>query len=197
MMKHINNFESYLILENILSLIPLNESSEKEVSKSTFSKVLDKVKGYSKKGLITTALLTSLLGSANFTQAQEAQLRQVTKTENQVVNNNDQGLITVTASAKENSKAVEFFTLRWEIKKEKIKGEDVYVGYIFSERHDILGGKPSIRVAATKHITEQGKKAVQNKLITVGKQKIEEHLDLDSELNWVSQDGSSVANFTY
>ncbi len=154
--------------------------------------------------------MISLLGSANFTQAQEAQLRQVTKTENQVVNNNDQGLIMVTASAKENSKAVEVFTLRWEIKKEKIKGEDVYVGYIFSEKHgsnyvcrigsaqrDILGGKPSIRVAATKHITEQGKKAVQNRLIKVGKQKIEEHLDLDSELNWVSQDGFLTANYKY
>jgi RNAse (barnase) inhibitor barstar len=86
-MKHINNFESYLILENILSSIPLNESIEKEVSKSTFSKVLDKVKEYSKKGLVTAALLTSLLGSANFTQAQESELRQVSKIENQVVNN--------------------------------------------------------------------------------------------------------------
>jgi hypothetical protein len=205
-MKHINNFESYLILENILSLIPLNESSEKEVSKSTFSKVLDKVKEYSKKGLVTTALLISLLGSANFTQAQKAQLGQVAKIENQAVNNNDQGLIMVTATAK-NSKSTEFFVIKWEIKVEKNQGEvdpsseNAYVGYISiqNNKHMSVNGvridsepKSVIRSPENK----EGKKSVQNKLIKFSKEIIEKHVN--SKLDWVSYDGVNFsANYTY
>jgi hypothetical protein len=76
--KHIQSFQSHSqqsIIEDILSLIPVNESSD-GVSQSTFSKVLDKVKSISKKGLLTTAMLTALLGKANFSNAQEKQLKQ-------------------------------------------------------------------------------------------------------------------------
>jgi len=46
-----------------------------------FGDVLDKVKSYAKKGLMTAAILGALLSAPNFTQAQQQQIKQVAQTE--------------------------------------------------------------------------------------------------------------------
>ena len=46
-----------------------------------FSNVLDKVKSYAKKGLLTATVLTALLGAPNLTQAQKQDIKDVAQTE--------------------------------------------------------------------------------------------------------------------
>jgi len=64
------------ILDDILSL---DEAID-------FSSVMDKVKSYIKKGLITATILTSLLNNSAFSQEQKDQIKDVVKTEKQVDN---------------------------------------------------------------------------------------------------------------
>jgi hypothetical protein len=64
------------ILDDILSL---DEAID-------FSSVMDKVKSYVKKGLITATILTSLLNNSAFSQEQKDQIKDVVKTEKQVDN---------------------------------------------------------------------------------------------------------------
>jgi len=64
------------ILDDILSL---DEAID-------FSSVVDKVKSYIKKGLITATILTSLLNNSAFSQEQKDQIKDVVKTEKQVDN---------------------------------------------------------------------------------------------------------------
>ena len=65
------------ILDDILSL---DEAID-------FSSVMDKVKSYVKKGLITATILTSLLNNSAFSQEQKDQIKDAVKTEKQI--NND------------------------------------------------------------------------------------------------------------
>lgn len=51
-----------------------------------FSNVMDKVKSYVKKGLITTAILASLLNNSAFSQEQKDQIKDIAKTEKQTEN---------------------------------------------------------------------------------------------------------------
>jgi hypothetical protein len=51
-----------------------------------FSSVMDKVKNYVKKGLITATILASLLNNSAFSQEQKDQIKDVVKTEKQVDN---------------------------------------------------------------------------------------------------------------
>jgi hypothetical protein len=46
-----------------------------------FSNVLDKIKSYAKKGLLTAAIVASLLSAPQFTQAQQQQIQQIAQTE--------------------------------------------------------------------------------------------------------------------
>ena len=64
------------ILDDILSL---DEAID-------FSNVMDKVKSYVKKGLITATILASLLNNNAFSQEQKDQIKDVVKTEKQVDN---------------------------------------------------------------------------------------------------------------
>lgn len=51
-----------------------------------FSNVMDKVKSYVKKGLITATILASLLNNSAFSQEQKDQIKDIAKTEKQVDN---------------------------------------------------------------------------------------------------------------
>ena len=51
-----------------------------------FSNVMDKVKSYVKKGLITATILASLLNNSAFSQEQKDQIKDAVKTEKQVDN---------------------------------------------------------------------------------------------------------------
>jgi virulence-associated protein VapD len=64
------------ILDDILSL---DEAVD-------FSNVMDKVKSYVKKGLITATILASLLNNSAFSQEQKDQIKDIVKTEKQVDN---------------------------------------------------------------------------------------------------------------
>jgi hypothetical protein len=64
------------ILDDILSL---DEAID-------FSSVMDKVKSYVKKGLITATILASLLNNSAFSQEQKDQIKDAVKTEKQVDN---------------------------------------------------------------------------------------------------------------
>jgi hypothetical protein len=64
------------ILDDILSL---DEAID-------FSNVMDKVKSYVKKGLITATILASLLNNSAFSQEQKDQIKDAVKTEKQVDN---------------------------------------------------------------------------------------------------------------
>ena len=64
------------ILDDILSL---DEAID-------FSNVMDKVKSYVKKGLITATILASLLNNSAFSQEQKDQIKDIVKTEKQVDN---------------------------------------------------------------------------------------------------------------
>ena len=46
-----------------------------------FGDVLDKIKSYAKKGLMTAGIIGALLSAPNFTQAQQQQIKQVAGTE--------------------------------------------------------------------------------------------------------------------
>ena len=65
------------ILDDILSL---DEAID-------FSNVMNKVKSYVKKGLITATILASLLGNNAFSQEQKDQIKDIVKTEKQVEDN--------------------------------------------------------------------------------------------------------------
>lgn len=143
-MKHIHSFEKYsenLIIEQITSLIPLNESVS-GLKNETFNKVLNKVKEKARKGFMTLAIVTTLLGQANFTQAQESELKQVVKTEQSDVKKDEnvlqKGLFTYIGSyAKESV----YITAKYSIKIEKDnQGKEVYVGYI-----SLNGGSAKIK----------------------------------------------------
>jgi hypothetical protein len=206
-MKHINNFESFLILEDILSLIPLNESNEREVSKSTFSNVLDKVKQYTKKGVMTAALISSLLGSAKFTQAQENQLKQVSKTEQQVVKNTNHGLVTCVAGKEGGSKSVEFITIKWELSIEKNyedssvdpRSENIYVVKISCNKtlffKGVKIGSEPVTVGSAP-LNKEGKEILRKKSIEAAKEAVEKHVG--SKLKWIGDDaGNSSAVYYY
>ncbi len=64
------------ILDDILSL---DEAID-------FSNVMDKVKSYVKKGLITATILASLLNNSAFSQEQKDQIKDIVKTEKQTEN---------------------------------------------------------------------------------------------------------------
>ena len=51
------------------------------LNEGSFGDVLNKVKEYAKKGLMTVAILSSLLASPNFSQAQQTQIKQTAQTE--------------------------------------------------------------------------------------------------------------------
>jgi hypothetical protein len=51
-----------------------------------FSSVMDKVKSYVKKGLITATILASLLNNSAFSQEQKDQIKDAVKTEKQIEN---------------------------------------------------------------------------------------------------------------
>ena len=51
-----------------------------------FSNVMDKVKSYVKKGLITATIIASLLNNSAFSQEQKDQIKDIAKTEKQVDN---------------------------------------------------------------------------------------------------------------
>jgi len=65
------NPEEQEIFDDIIST--LNEG--------TFDSVLEKIKSYIKKGLMTTAILASLMASPNLSQAQKQDIRQIANTE--------------------------------------------------------------------------------------------------------------------
>jgi len=64
------------VLDDILSL---DEAID-------FSNVMDKVKSYAKKGLITSTILASLLSNNAFSQEQKDQIKDIVKTEKQTEN---------------------------------------------------------------------------------------------------------------
>ena len=68
--------EEQKILDDILSL---DEAID-------FSDVMNKVKSYAKKGLITATILASLLGNNAFGQEQKDQIKDIVKTEKQFDN---------------------------------------------------------------------------------------------------------------
>lgn len=70
------NDKEQQIVDDILSL-------EEAIN---FQNVMDKVKSYAKKGLVTTAILTSLLSNDAFSQSQKDQIRDAAKTEQSVQN---------------------------------------------------------------------------------------------------------------
>jgi len=51
------------------------------LEEGVFSGVLDKVRSYAKKGLVTATVLTALLGAPNLTQAQKQDIKNVAQTE--------------------------------------------------------------------------------------------------------------------
>ena len=70
------NDKEQQIIDDILSL-------EEAIN---FQNVMDKVKSYAKKGLVTTAILTSLLSNDAFSQSQKDQIKDAAKTEQSVQN---------------------------------------------------------------------------------------------------------------
>ena len=51
------------------------------LNEGMFDDVIEKIKSYTKKGLMTAAIITSLLASPNFSEAQKQNIKQVAKTE--------------------------------------------------------------------------------------------------------------------
>ena len=51
------------------------------LNEGTFDSVLEKIKSYAKKGLMTAAILASLMASPNLSQAQKKDIKQITNTE--------------------------------------------------------------------------------------------------------------------
>ena len=51
------------------------------LNEGMFDDVIEKIKSYAKKGLMTAAIITSLLASPNFSEAQKQNIKQVAKTE--------------------------------------------------------------------------------------------------------------------
>jgi len=70
------NYKEQQIVDDILSL-------DEAIN---FRNVMDKVKSYAKKGIITTAILTSLLSNDAFSQSQKDQIKDIVKTEQSVQN---------------------------------------------------------------------------------------------------------------
>jgi hypothetical protein len=64
------------VLDDILSL---DEAID-------FSNVMDKIKNYTRKGLITATILASLLNNSAFSQEQKDQIKDIVKTEKQIDN---------------------------------------------------------------------------------------------------------------
>jgi hypothetical protein len=74
-----NNLLSTKEQEIIDDILSLNENIN-------FKDVINKIKDYSKKGLITTAILTSLLSNNAFSQEQKKEIENSVKIENQIDN---------------------------------------------------------------------------------------------------------------
>lgn len=72
-------FNEKCIYDDITSVIGINES--KGVSGSTFKKIKDKLSSYVKKGLVTGAIVTSVLAVPGLSNAQQTELKQMTKIE--------------------------------------------------------------------------------------------------------------------
>jgi hypothetical protein len=51
------------------------------LNEGTFDNVIEKIKSYAKKGLMTVAILSSLMASPAFSQAQKSQIKQIAQTE--------------------------------------------------------------------------------------------------------------------
>jgi len=74
-----NNLLSTKEQEIIDDILSLNENIN-------FKDIINKIKDYSKKGLITTAILTSLLSNNAFSQEQKKEIENSVKIENQIDN---------------------------------------------------------------------------------------------------------------
>jgi len=61
------SIEEGIILNDILDSVSINESF-------SFTKVLDKIKSYAKKGALTATIIASLLGNSSFSQTQLSQI---------------------------------------------------------------------------------------------------------------------------
>ena len=153
------------------------------VSQGTFSKVLDKVKNISRKGVITGAMLTALLGGANFSNAQVNQLKQAVGTE-QSVSNKNSGLVMCTVG---HGNVMSIVTAKWEIKIEKNTGDvvdpsasEVYVGYLST-----TGSEPKAVIQLP--VSKEGKEIIKKKLMELAKSSVEQKVG--SDINWQSSDG--------
>lgn len=98
MITTINEFKKYLINEsnntenltkeeeNVLNDILTDlETTNESIN---FNSILDKVKNYTKKGLMTAAVLASLLANPVLSQTQKSEIQNITKTEMTTVNSN-------------------------------------------------------------------------------------------------------------
>lgn len=79
------NSKEQQVLNDILGSGGLNEENN-------FSTILQKVKQYAVKGLITAGILASLLSSKGFSQEQKQQIKQVSQITNDVQQNQTQGI---------------------------------------------------------------------------------------------------------
>jgi hypothetical protein len=79
LLKEVQNQPSPKEQEIIDDILSLDEAID-------FSNVMDKVKSYVKKGLITATILTSLLNNSAFSQEQKDQIKDIVKTEKQIDN---------------------------------------------------------------------------------------------------------------
>lgn len=207
-MKHIYNFEKHsqnLILEEITSLIPLNESVN-GLKNETFNKVLNTVKEKAKKGFMTLAMLTTLLGQANFTQAQASELKQVVKTEQSDVKKDEnvlqKGLATYIGSY---GKTTIFITAKYSIKIEKDnQGNEVYVGYISlnegsakirtHEGYIEIGSDPVevYRIVVSKTTSENLPFIMKKVMVQYAKETVESKVG--KNLNWDSYDNINFSS---
>ena len=79
LLKEVQNQPSPKEQDIIDDILSLDEAID-------FSNVMDKVKSYVKKGLITATILTSLLNNSAFSQEQKDQIKDIVKTEKQIDN---------------------------------------------------------------------------------------------------------------
>jgi hypothetical protein len=181
--NEISNFEK-IILESLISIIPLNESKngDKVVGKSTFSKIINKVKDFSKKGVLTTGIILSLLGSANFTQAQETQLKNQAKTEKSIKNDEIiiAGAVSHIRSFENKQSVVNIAGTSYTI--EKIKDE--YIGYANSK--EVFRKKSMPSKSDIKSLVDLCKEYVVDKYEKMGGSK--------DEIKWTSSDGVNFSS---
>lgn len=201
-MKHIYSFEKYsenLIIEQITSLIPLNESVS-GLKNETFNKVLNKVKEKARKGFMTLAIVTALLGQVNFTQAQASELKQVVKTEQSDVKKDEnvlqKGLVMYTASF---DKGMAFVTAKYSIKIEKDnQGKEVYVGYISLNQGSakIKTDKGYIEIGSNPVEVYRGDNSyfIKKVMPIFAKETVESNTLVGKNLNWDSSDNINFSS---